>query len=286
MRPARFSIRSELLRVELRSVFTASVGDASGFARGGQPIILRRFSTHYLQMPNARSTQCRSLRASDGGGHKLLMTKPWRCKVICKRATRTLWIRAASARAIRWRIFCLCASAGHCEYFATAMTIMLRTLGIPARYINGFKLGEYNDVGGDFIVRASDAHSWVEAYFPGRGWITFDPTPAGEAGVEGMVRRASRNIWIGFSISGASGLSTTIFCIRFRWDRVLDELHANGRRRAGTWQRTLRCACESDETVWQTDAAASRWAPDIIAAWQSQRLHWIVRRQTADEIFS
>ena len=69
--------------------------------------------------------------------------------------------------------------AGHCEYFATAMTVMLRSLGIPARYINGFQTGEYNDVGGDFIVRASDAHSWVEAYFPGHGWITFDPTPPG-----------------------------------------------------------------------------------------------------------
>jgi transglutaminase-like putative cysteine protease len=70
--------------------------------------------------------------------------------------------------------------AGHCEYFATAMTVMLRTLGIPARYINGFQTGEYNNIGGDFIVRASDAHSWVEAYFPGNGWITFDPTPGGE----------------------------------------------------------------------------------------------------------
>ena len=65
------------------------------------------------------------------------------------------------------------------------MTMMLRTQGIPSRYINGFQTGEYNDVGGDYIVRASDAHSWVEAYFPGRGWITFDPTPAGEAASHG-----------------------------------------------------------------------------------------------------
>src|SRR6202050_4083707 len=71
--------------------------------------------------------------------------------------------------------------AGHCEYFASAMTVMLRSLGIPARYINGFQTGEYNDVGGDFIVRASDAHSWVEAYFPRYGWVEFDPTPAGGA---------------------------------------------------------------------------------------------------------
>jgi protein-glutamine gamma-glutamyltransferase len=67
--------------------------------------------------------------------------------------------------------------AGHCEYFASAMTVMLRTLGIPARYINGFQTGEYNDIAGDLLVRASDAHSWVEAYFPGFGWLTFDPTP-------------------------------------------------------------------------------------------------------------
>src|SRR5207244_5015174 len=57
--------------------------------------------------------------------------------------------------------------SGHCEYFAAAMTVMLRSLGIPARYVNGFLPGEYNELGGDFIVRASDAHSWVEAYFPG-----------------------------------------------------------------------------------------------------------------------
>lgn len=68
--------------------------------------------------------------------------------------------------------------AGHCEYFASAMTIMLRTLGIPAREVNGFLPGEYNDLGGDYIVRASDAHSWVEVYFPGADWQVFDPTPA------------------------------------------------------------------------------------------------------------
>ena len=68
--------------------------------------------------------------------------------------------------------------AGHCEYFASAMTIMLRTEGIPSREVNGFLPGEFNDLAGDYIVRASDAHSWVEAYFPGSGWITFDPTPA------------------------------------------------------------------------------------------------------------
>jgi transglutaminase-like putative cysteine protease len=81
--------------------------------------------------------------------------------------------------------------AGHCEYFAAAMTVMLRDLGIPARYVGGFLPGEYNDVGGDWIVRASDAHVWVEVFFPGYGWITFDPTPPGNEQHGGMLERIS-----------------------------------------------------------------------------------------------
>jgi len=79
--------------------------------------------------------------------------------------------------------------AGHCEYFASAMTIMLRTLSIPSREVNGFLPGEYNDLGGDYIVRASDAHSWVEVYFPGIDWQTFDPTPAGPENATGFLTR-------------------------------------------------------------------------------------------------
>ncbi len=68
---------------------------------------------------------------------------------------------------------------GHCEYFASSMAVMLRTLGIPSRVVNGFRTDEFNDLSGNYVVRAKDAHSWVEAYFPGYGWQTFDPTPAG-----------------------------------------------------------------------------------------------------------
>ena len=68
--------------------------------------------------------------------------------------------------------------AGHCEYFSTAMTVMLRTRGIAARVVNGFLPGEYNGASGAYTVRQSDAHSWVEVYFPKtNSWVTFDPTP-------------------------------------------------------------------------------------------------------------
>jgi transglutaminase-like putative cysteine protease len=70
---------------------------------------------------------------------------------------------------------------GHCEYFASSMAVMLRTLGIPSRVVNGFRTDEFNDLTGNYVVRAKDAHAWVEAYFPGYGWQTFDPTPGGAA---------------------------------------------------------------------------------------------------------
>ena len=69
---------------------------------------------------------------------------------------------------------------GHCEYFASAMAIMLRTVGIPSRLVNGFSGGEFNDLTSQYVVRASDAHSWVEAYIPGQGWMEFDPTASGD----------------------------------------------------------------------------------------------------------
>jgi hypothetical protein len=66
---------------------------------------------------------------------------------------------------------------GHCEYFASAMAVMLRTLGIPSRMVTGFRGAEFNDLNSTYIVRASSAHTWVEAYFAGAGWVSFDPTP-------------------------------------------------------------------------------------------------------------
>ncbi|MBI5085817.1 MAG: DUF3488 domain-containing protein [Acidobacteria bacterium] len=66
---------------------------------------------------------------------------------------------------------------GHCEYFASAMAVLLRAVWVPARVATGFQGGSYNSLSGWTVVRASDAHSWVEAWIPGRGWTAFDPTP-------------------------------------------------------------------------------------------------------------
>jgi transglutaminase-like putative cysteine protease len=78
-------------------------------------------------------------------------------------------------------VFLFEAHSGHCEYFASAMAIMLRTLGIPSRNVTGFVGGRYNPYGGYYALRQGDAHSWVEAYIEGRGWATYDPTPSSRA---------------------------------------------------------------------------------------------------------
>ena len=67
--------------------------------------------------------------------------------------------------------------AGHCEYFASAMVLMLRAEEIPARLVTGFLGGEYNPLEDYVIVRHGNAHAWVEAWIEDEGWVVFDPTP-------------------------------------------------------------------------------------------------------------
>lgn len=69
---------------------------------------------------------------------------------------------------------------GYCDHFSSSMTVMLRTLGIPARYVKGFSTGELvrkSDDSFEVTMRNKNAHSWVEVYFAGYGWVTFEPTP-------------------------------------------------------------------------------------------------------------
>ena len=70
---------------------------------------------------------------------------------------------------------------GHCELFSSTMVLMLRSLGIPARNVTGYYGGQLTGAG-YYAIRAGDAHSWVEVYFPAIGFVQFDPTPAGDRG--------------------------------------------------------------------------------------------------------
>ena len=143
---------------------------------------------------------------------------------------------------------------GHCEYFATSMAMMLRTQGIPARIVNGFRGGEYNDLSNSYIVREKDAHSWVEAYFPEYGWASFDPTPAGNADEQqtgwsrmALYLDAARQIWrewiVNYDFSHQmklrSDLSTTTGNAQSRFRAWAERRYFNVVELFGHWQRRL-----------------------------------------------
>ena len=89
-------------------------------------------------------------------------------------------------------------AGGHCEFFASALAIMLRAAEIPSRVVTGYRANRWS--GGKLEVTNLDAHAWVEAYLDGEGWVTFDPTPAGEAGASGpglfaRLGTAAQGLW-------------------------------------------------------------------------------------------
>ncbi|MCL4686562.1 transglutaminase-like domain-containing protein [Myxococcota bacterium] len=73
--------------------------------------------------------------------------------------------------------FLLEETAGHCEYFASGMIVLVRALGLPARLVNGFAGGRENVLGGFVELARSDAHAWVEVHYERAGWVRYDPTP-------------------------------------------------------------------------------------------------------------
>ena len=142
---------------------------------------------------------------------------------------------------------------GHCEYFATAMAVMLRTQGIPTRVVNGFQTGEYNDTADVYTVTQSEAHSWVEVYFPeADAWITFDPTPPAGRPVRESVGLASRlgkyaealdMLWIQYVIgydrqeqrSLATSMGNRLASYRHALGQAAESLQA----KASSWWRAM-----------------------------------------------
>ncbi len=107
--------------------------------------------------------------------------------------------------------------SGHCEFFASAMVLMLRAEGIPARFVTGYLGAEYNPIEGYYVVRQNNAHAWVEAWIPEEGWVTFDPTPPAGRPIAAppSLHLVLRQAWD---------------WVQFRWDRYIISFSARDQR--------------------------------------------------------
>ncbi|MGE5321759.1 MAG: DUF3488 and DUF4129 domain-containing transglutaminase family protein [Actinomycetota bacterium] len=173
---------------------------------------------------------------------------------------------------------------GHCEYFASSMAVMLRTLGIPARVVNGFRGGEYNDLTNSYIIREKDAHSWVEAYFPEFGWVTFDPTPAsdtqtGDAALSrvSLYLDAASELWrewvINYDFTHQMKLSADISSSTRHAQFTITSWMAKQYRRAVSvvldWQKRLGEMTPQEMASWCVVLALLLALPFIPRAWRT-----------------
>jgi hypothetical protein len=145
---------------------------------------------------------------------------------------------------------------GYCEYFASALAVMLRTIGIPSRVATGFQSGYFNDVSGLYVIRASDAHTWVEAWIDGIGWATFDPTPPAAAHQPGLAER------VGMYFDAADSLWS-------QWVVAYDLGHqAQLAGRLATALRQWSRPGSGAGSQWSADLlqAAKRWGGWVVAA--------------------
>jgi transglutaminase-like putative cysteine protease len=178
---------------------------------------------------------------------------------------------------------------GHCEYFASAMAVMLRSIGIPARVADGFQSGVYNPVSGYYTIRASEAHAWVEAYFAGLGWATFDPTPP-EPAPEALLGRSWQyldaletfwNDWIiQYDVNRQASLARSVqiewykagYETMERWDRVW--LWAGGR-----WERWKQ---KPAQAVAGTLQVVAGFLAACVAVWALPRVRaWVVTQRVS-----
>ncbi len=140
----------------------------------------------YLQLPSSLSARVRALAEKLAQEAVLPYDRALRVEQFLARGDFRYSMDNAPGRADPLDDFLFETREGHCEYFASAMVVLLRAQGIPSRIVNGFLAQDYLPAGGYFLVRQNDAHSWVEVWIAGGGWQRFDPTP-GRAG-EGVVR--------------------------------------------------------------------------------------------------
>ena len=149
--------------------------------------------------------------------------------------------------------------SGHCEYFASSMVVLARSVGIPARLVNGFAGGRRNDLGGFVSVSRADAHAWVEIHFERAGWVRYDPTPPDLRMREAAVGLGERFAEL------TDALETWWFRRVVEFDSA-DQIAAL-KSALGAW-RALKSSTESPNGSDDADGSGSIW--DALAAWRGE----------------
>jgi hypothetical protein len=135
--------------------------------------------TRYLQLPENFSSRVAADAAGITANHDTAYAKARALETYLRTYTYNDAIPAPAADQDPIEYFLYEIREGYCDYYASAMALMLRSIGIPARTVSGYAEGRYDEESRLYYITERDAHTWVEAYFPGYGWIEFEPT-AGE----------------------------------------------------------------------------------------------------------
>ncbi|MCH8190317.1 MAG: transglutaminase domain-containing protein [Chloroflexi bacterium] len=133
---------------------------------------------NYLQLPDSLPERVLQLAADLTGQADNAYDKSLAIADYLRQYTETFRIDAPPVNVDAVDYFLFTQRAGYSDYFASAMTVLLRAAGVPTRLAAGYAPGVFDEASSTFTVRISDAHSWPEAYFPTYGWIPFEPSPS------------------------------------------------------------------------------------------------------------
>ncbi|MCS6286173.1 MAG: DUF3488 domain-containing protein [Nitrospira sp.] len=168
------------------------------------------FKQHFLQIPESSErlgvlateiTQSKSSAYEKAQAVEAYLTKNYRYSLDIPSSVQTNPLEE----------FLFERKTGYCEHYATAMVMLLRAVGVPARLVTGFLATEWNEYGNYYLVRQRDAHAWVEIHLPNSGWVTMDPTPA-------VSEPSGDSQWF--------ALSRAMDTLRLRWNRFFVQYNA------------------------------------------------------------
>jgi transglutaminase-like putative cysteine protease len=148
----------------------------------------------YMQLPDNLDPRIQRLADSLTDGRTVRIDRVWAIEQHFANAGFTYTLELPrTARDATLEGFLFRRRSGHCEYYSSAMVMLLRAAGIPARNVTGFLGGEWNTFGDYLAVTGNDAHSWVEVWMGQMGWVPFDPTPPGRAD---LVQAGAQDGWM------------------------------------------------------------------------------------------